>query len=348
MDNNATECLLCGASANLKHDKYPGYQAPDTFRIYHCPACNTGFSLPRVDPGSLYETIYKNGDKVPGYNRYWRYAKTIRIFKNPLKYLSGSSEVYWGVYKALSESVVDKRSSKILEVGSGLGYLTYSLIMADYNVVGMDISQTAVNKANETFGDHYISADLFEYAALHPESFDIVILTEVIEHVEDPVAFIGSIIKLLKPGGRAIITTPNKSFYPPVVTWASDLPPVHCWWLGEESIKYIADKLGISLSLINFSEFFKKNYHVVRIGSGRNLPRPFISGDGELIKEASRSKSLSKAYLELILTKIPLAGGLTGIVKKVSGKLKGFLNPDILVCKERGITLCAILQKPLK
>ena len=149
MHNNETECPLCGCSSELRHGKYTGYQEPDTFRIYHCPKCNTAFSLPKVDTSAIYENIYKNGNKVPGYNRYWRYAKFIKKFTNPFEYLAETEETYWGVKKALSITAKDKKSTKILEIGSGLGYFTYSLIKANYDAVGLDISQTAVNQAKK-------------------------------------------------------------------------------------------------------------------------------------------------------------------------------------------------------
>ena len=126
------------------------------------------FSLPEVHTSLIYENIYKNGSKVPGYNRYWRYAEFVHKFKYPFRYLAETSETYWGVREFLSGSGIKKESLKILEIGSGLGYLTYSLNKENYNAIGLDISQTAVDHAIETFGNHYICADLFDYARLNP------------------------------------------------------------------------------------------------------------------------------------------------------------------------------------
>lgn len=351
MKDNETNCLLCGGSAELRYKDYPGYQEPYTFNIYHCRDCNTAFSLPRVDTDFLYENIYKNGDKVPGYNRYWKYARIVKKLQNPLSYLADTKDVYWGVKKALSLCIKDKRSAKILEIGSGLGYLTYSLIKADYDAIGLDISQTAVKQANETFGEHYIAADLFEYSKLYPGTFDIIILTEVIEHVDRPSDFIKAIIHLLKPGGRAIITTPNKSLYPAEVTWATDLAPVHCWWFSEESMRYIAKKSGTAISFLDFSDYYKTNYQVVNTSSLRNekLPNPYFNKNGELIMQAAQSKNALKSGIQLFVNKIALAktisGKLTGFAKKAFGKSRKLFNPDLVVCKERGNILCAILQK---
>ena len=144
-----------------------------------------------------------------------------------------------------------------------MGYLTYSLIQDGYKTVGLDISQTAVNNAIDNFGNYYICADLLEFSIQNPEKFDIVILTEVIEHINKPIDFMKAILLLLKSSGYTIITTPNKSFYPKDIIWESDLPPVHLWWFGEESLKYIADLLNAKISFINFKIFYNKHYHAI-------------------------------------------------------------------------------------
>jgi SAM-dependent methyltransferase len=351
MRNNETECLLCGGKASLKHNEYPGYQKPHTYKIYHCSECNTAFSLPTKDSSVIYENIYKNGDRVPGYSRYWRYARIIKKVSKPLDYLAESHEDYWSVREALAMYVNDKTSAKILEIGSGLGYLTYALIEAGYNVTGMDMSQTAVNLAIGNFGDHYICEDLFEFSKLAPESIDIVILTEVAEHISNPLEFIKSIVKILKPGGRIIITTPNKSFYPREVIWASDLPPVHCWWLSEDSMIYIAKKLEVNISFINFRDYYKMNYQIIGTLSllENRLPEPFFNSEGVLIKK-TWSESRFKTYIQLILIKLPILHRLTGTLrkylKKVYGKSRELFSSNVIVCKDRGHILCSVMLKP--
>ena len=56
-------CLLCGSTAELKHNGYPGYQEHDIFEIYYCLSCNTTFSIPRIEADAIYENIYKNKNK---------------------------------------------------------------------------------------------------------------------------------------------------------------------------------------------------------------------------------------------------------------------------------------------
>ena len=350
MKSKEVSCLLCGNPAELKFNEYPGYQEPYTFSIYHCPKCNTAFPLPKVDASALYEYIYKNADRVPGYNRYRRYARFIKKFTNPFEYLAESAEPYWGVKEALSVFPVEKKP-KILEIGSGLGYLTYSLIKANYDVTGMDVSQAAVQQAKETFGDYYICADLPEFARVNENSYDVVILTEVIEHVDNPLEFIVAILKLLKVEGRMILTTPNKSFFPEDIIWASDLPPVHCWWFSEDSMKYIANILKINIRFVDYSNFYRKNYKVVGLKSQRNghLPDSFFNNDGELITKAARSKRNLKLHLQIVIHKLPFGNliltRLKWIIRMILGKSRQLFENDIIICGEKGIVLCAVMQK---
>ncbi|MCJ7446483.1 MAG: methyltransferase domain-containing protein [Bacteroidales bacterium] len=352
MNINVATCLLCGDTAELRYGEYPGYQEPATYKIYHCRHCNTAFSLPRADASSIYENIYNNADRVPGYNRYLRYARFVKKFAEPLKYLADSAEAYWGVKEALSQLVIDNKAARILEIGSGLGYFTFALVKAGYNAKGIDISETAVSQAKESFGNYYICNGIAEYATNNAELYDIVIFTEVIEHVDDPQNFLALALTLLKPGGQAIITTPNKSFFTDDITWASDLPPVHSWWFSEESVKYIAKSINADIKFVSFSKYYKKNYKVVGLKSQRDgrLPCPYFNKDGRLIARTARSKNTLKVHLQVLLSRIPFGTMFTDFFKKylkmLFGKLRVLIEKDTIVCKDRGILLCAIIQKP--
>lgn len=345
-EEKVTSCLLCRSDATLVDDKRPGYQEPAIFKIYFCPSCNTSFSLPRVETKKLYESIYQNGSAVTGYGRYWEYMKAVKKSTAPLEYLAKAEDIYWSVQQALSTLVKEKKQTNILEVGSGLGYLTYSLNMAGYQATGLDISETAVSQATKTFGNFYLTADLFEYTKHHEASYDIVIFTEVIEHVEDPLAFTACIMKLLKPGGHAIITTPNKSLFPPEIIWRTENPPVHLWWLSEESMKYIAARNVAAIQFIDFSEFYKKNYTSFDLKKYRTASpqKPILDKNGGLLNYDDK-RNTPLWLLRLLLSKMP------GIKKRMAS-IKNYVkrrvessDKDVIVCNKRGVVLCAIFKK---
>lgn len=92
-----------------------------------------------------------------------------------------------------------------LELGAGSGALTERLLAAGLHVTASDIANYFELKTE------FVPLDLndpaFEKAL--PPGFDLITSVEVIEHLENPTAFLRSICKLLKPGGVAILTTPN-------------------------------------------------------------------------------------------------------------------------------------------
>lgn len=94
---------------------------------------------------------------------------------------------------------------RALELGAGSGALAERLQAAGFNVIAADIENYF------ELGSEFLQLDLndpnFERALSC--KFDLVTAVEVIEHLENPTAFLRSIDKLLKPGGTAILTTPN-------------------------------------------------------------------------------------------------------------------------------------------
>lgn len=336
IQNNTTEtCPLCGQISHFKARR-KGYQEPDVFSIFHCPHCNTGFSMPRTNTDQIYNLIYKNADTTPSYSRYSVYKKEIKSKRKPLEYLAAKESSYWSIFYALTHTLQAKPSARILEVGSGLGYFTYSLQQYGFiNTTGIDISSEAVNKAQATFGDYYICGDIYQYAAQNKNQYDIIILTEVIEHIEEPVSFIQALTSLLTDTGTILLTTPNKSGFSSDIPWCTDKPPVHCWWFSEESFLYIAKKLSLKASFIDFSVYFKKHpksLYLLTSSEGAHI----FDKQGELIRQKTNTsggilpKWVKKTNLYLTVSRY--------LYPKLSKKY-------IAVGGKRGDTLCAILRK---
>ncbi len=332
------ECLLCHGEAVLKKADFPGFQEPSVFRIYHCPDCATSFSVPHaVDTDKIYENIYKNPGLVPGYDRYLNYSEDVVQKKDPLSYLADTEDIYWGVSEALKKIGKNRKIESVFEVGSGLGYLTYALNKAGYNATGLDISREAVSKASQKYGNYYICDDLAEYALNHGGVYDVVICTEVIEHIVDPEAFIRMLLLLVKTNGFVIVTTPNNSPFPDDIVWYTDLPPVHRWWFSEKSLLYLASKIGFDADFVDFKKYYRKHLVQYSLLIRKNFDLVhsyFDSNDNPIVQEAVELPRF-KRWLE----KLPF------IMTLYRRYVAGLVNPDVFICKQKGNVLCAVLRK---
>ena len=341
-------CPLCGGQAELKYDRFPGYQEPETFEIFHCQGCRAGFSMPRIkDTQVIYDNIYRHGELVPAYKRYWKYAEEVKKAKDPLNYLAQAEASYWGVREALKEIAKERKGIRILEAGSGLGYLTYSLNRSGYQAFGLDISETSVAQAKKNYGDYYFHGDLFEYAGTGSNLFDVVIATEVIEHLNDPLVFVEALLKLLKPGGHLMLTTPNKSFFPEEIIWATENPPVHCWWFSEESMNYMADKTGTKNRFVDLSGYYDKHFYRVDLNIFRNgFPlKPTLTEMGDVIAGNVSATSQQGSLRRFLIAYLPQLNSLLVCIKASWLRKKSASEPNILVCKKRGVVFCALFTK---
>lgn len=109
-----------------------------------------------------------------------------------------------------------KQSLQILDLGCGTGWLT--AFLARYGeATGVDFAPDTIRSAKEIYGSQasYFLADPNLPTLGLPEDkvFDLVVATEVIEHVEDQKAFISQVSEFLKPDGWFLLTTPNKQFW---------------------------------------------------------------------------------------------------------------------------------------
>jgi len=107
--------------------------------------------------------------------------------------------------KYLQGNAVDKPS--IIDIGCATGALINHLKDNKWQVTGVEISPCA-EYARKERGLDVRSVPLEENN--FPEgSFDVLLASHLIEHLNDPMSFLKEVYRVLKPSGRAFITTPN-------------------------------------------------------------------------------------------------------------------------------------------
>jgi SAM-dependent methyltransferase len=98
---------------------------------------------------------------------------------------------------------------RLLDVGCGHGLLLDEARSRGYETVGLELSRSAARHAREVLGLDVREAPVEDFA--DDEGFDVVVLVDVLEHLDDPVAAVRRCAALLRPGGVLCVVTPDPS-----------------------------------------------------------------------------------------------------------------------------------------
>lgn len=285
-------CIICDSTNNkVIYNNYPGYIEDNFYDIYSCQDCDSQFVIINEDTNKIYDIIYSSGNSFD-YDRYYKYAQLIKSKKKPLEFLAYNESTYYPVYKFLKA----KKNLKILEVGCGYGYLSYALNSRGFKVTGIDISAKAVEFALRNFENKFLNTDIEGIAKLIDDKFDLIIATEVIEHLSNPNAFLEKCIEMLNNNGNILLTTPNKDYSPKNRIWQTDLPPVHISWINKKGMGILAQNHNLQPFFTNFSKYYSKSENkIVKY----LLTRKSVISKAKLNKEGIPNPNIKKNLSKL-------------------------------------------------
>ncbi len=105
-------------------------------------------------------------------------------------------------------TLADDPVGKLLDVGCGGGRFLNRMKKRGWQVEGTDFDEQAAHKVTSRYGIRTHVGDLPQ-CGLAENSFDAITMSQAIEHLYDPRATLRECLRLLKPGGLLVMTTPN-------------------------------------------------------------------------------------------------------------------------------------------
>lgn len=191
-------------------------------------------------------------------------------------------------------------SGRVLEIGTGSGYGVDIIAPHTGEFVTVDKYQTAVN--NEAAGKgnvKFIQMNVPPLEGIPSNSFDFVISFQVIEHIQNDGLFLKEINRVLKNGGKLIVTTPNKKMSLTRNPWhvrEYTIPELEKLLLSHFKK---AEKLGVFGNSSIMDYYFKNKASVRKItrfdifNLQYRLPRQLLQIPYDILNRLNRKKLLN-------------------------------------------------------
>jgi SAM-dependent methyltransferase len=226
-----TACPLCGGDISLWASKQ---RRDNLFHYDRCQKCDFVFVNPRPTLAAL-------GDY---YSMHLDHKPPIDSAPLPLATPDASSDAPGAIAQLLR---LRPGSGRMLDVGAGGGGFSLAAKAAGLTVTALEIDPSEAAALAAVPGLRVIPT-LFESFEMPPSSFDYVLMSHVLEHSQDPRAWITKAALLLSPGGVLAVMLPNfNSIYRYVVGTRDPffIPPDHLNHFNATSLSRLCASLGL-------------------------------------------------------------------------------------------------------
>jgi 2-polyprenyl-3-methyl-5-hydroxy-6-metoxy-1,4-benzoquinol methylase len=235
-----TRCALCGSddseSEALGYD-FEYDTVPNRFAFVRCHGCDHVYLNPRPGPADL-AAIYP-----PDYYAFGGASNPL-VARLRRRWEGGKVRMY--------RELLPPGPRRVLDVGCGNGrFLSLLRDFGDpeWELVGIDIDAAAVDQCQaEGFEAHVTRVEDF---AGRDGQFDLIIMLQLIEHVEDPAVLSERVYKLLRPGGAFVVETPNLAGWDYAVfhgsTWGHYHFPRHWNLFSTPALHRMLERCGFAI-----------------------------------------------------------------------------------------------------
>ena len=247
-------CICCGSAGRLLYSDVRDqlFGAPGVWSIRLCSNrdCGLGWLDPQPEPQEIPKL----------YEGYWTHGSADGQPPSPDAGLSSPAKrnvkkaaaaiLFWQRRAWLSDCryLHDLPPGRLLDVGCGMGEFAAGMAALGWTATGIEFDPETVAAARRQPGItvHEGSVEDQKFA---DDSFDAITMSNVIEHLPDPLGTMRELARVLRPGGRLVVITPNiqsmgHAIFGPA--WRGLEPPRHLFLFSAKALERFGEAAGLS------------------------------------------------------------------------------------------------------
>lgn len=278
-------CVACGSERLVvEFDK-------NNFTYSSCLACGTLFQSPRP-PITTFEAFYR--DSVS--SRYWAdvffpavaEARREKIFQPRVKRLAK-------LCRSINLTV-----ERIIDVGAGYGIFLdeWRKFSPSTQMLAIEPSESLASECRAKGFD--VVENIVENVTGYDNYADLVVCFEVLEHVYDPLSFIRTLTRLVKPGGYVFVSTLSVDGFDIQMLWEksnSIFPPHHINFMSLAGFEHLFARAG--LTEVDISTPGQLDVDIVRNATKHNAD---LMNKDRFLKRIIADQNLAEKFQEFLAT----------------------------------------------
>lgn len=253
------------------------HQSDESFRLVTCQTCGHIYQNPRPTAASI-------GKYYPD-----NYAPFYPAIEDEPNWWRRLDRWYGRYRRCMAVHRAAGHSGRLLDVGCATGIFLDGMRRLGWQVEGVELMSAAANYAQQRFGLPVFCGQL-EEAHFSDQSFDVVTLWDVLEHVHEPRPLLAEIARLLRPRGLLVLSLPNPD--------SLEARLLGRYWLGWDLPRHL--------------NLFRPQFltaHLAKVGLRVEKMRSFTSGYAMLVmslEQRLRAAGHDPGLLVRVLNAVPL------------------------------------------